>query len=360
MKKLLYLIAILPLYSLGMELENVQTKRQFPCLHYAAKYAKLAMCQQLINHGWEVNAKDRKGCTPLHVLFLNRPQQDDAKVAQIASILLRAGADINSLTDGYNNTPLHLAARANLPTTCKVLLDYNPNLTISNKYDATPLAWASKCKCTKAYNVIKQYQPFPHKEILTLLMIHRLRKNSPLSWVPKDVLKYLIIPRAWPKRTFKWMIQRSSPIPKGHFTWLHYATFWCKPQMVQRLLNRSRDVNARNKDGLTPLHLLFLNKCRYDDDTIIANIASMLLKNGADVNSLTADYRNTPLHLAARKDLAQTCKVLLEYGADTTLRNTYEEDAGLRAITFGSFRAHGVIEAYESAALQNKKNMLLP
>ena len=49
-------------------------------------------------------------------------------------------------------------------------------------------------------------------------------------------------------------------------------------------------------------------------------LAKYLLKNGANVNFVQAKYKATPLHAAARRGLSDMCALLLDNGADVTLR----------------------------------------
>lgn len=74
---------------------------------------------------------------------------------------------------------------------------------------------------------------------------------------------------------------------------------------LQALLERSEiDVNCRNKDGLTPLHVAALKN---------REVAVRLLieRRDLDVNA-TADFDLTPLHLAARLGHTQVLRQLFE------------------------------------------------
>jgi Ankyrin repeats (3 copies) len=78
---------------------------------------------------------------------------------------------------------------------------------------------------------------------------------------------------------------------------------------VERLLKAGADVNAKNKNGWTPLHAAA-------GSNLSPAVLEVLLKAGADVNAKTADGV-TPLHLAAANNPSPAVlEVLLKAGAD--------------------------------------------
>lgn len=71
-------------------------------------------------------------------------------------------------------------------------------------------------------------------------------------------------------------------------------------------------LNEKSKDGSTPLHLAVQN------DHL--NIVKFLIRNGVDVNAKNRD-ENTPFHLAARNGHLEVVKYLVGNGADVNARN---------------------------------------
>ena len=102
-------------------------------LHCAAKHSE-EMCQELIAHGADVEAKDDDGRTPLHWAA-------DSGNVGTAFALLAAGAKQN-LVDRHGNTPLHLAANTKNPNVVEVLAKGRPALAARNKAGYTPLGVA--------------------------------------------------------------------------------------------------------------------------------------------------------------------------------------------------------------------------
>ena len=81
---------------------------------------------------------------------------------------------------------------------------------------------------------------------------------------------------------------------------LHYA-------ILKRLIDKGGDVNARNQDGITPLHWAI---AKGD-----VEIVRVLLASGADINVTDAEGI-TPLHWVAYKGYEVIVKVLVIAGAD--------------------------------------------
>jgi len=92
-----------------------------------------------------------------------------------------------------------------------------------------------------------------------------------------------------------------------------------KLEQVQRLLTpRRANVDARDRDGRTPL-MLASGKGSY-------GVAEVLLKSGADVNCRDNDGV-TALMVACQYDRLEVVKLLLQRGANANLRNRNRETA---------------------------------
>ena len=78
---------------------------------------------------------------------------------------------------------------------------------------------------------------------------------------------------------------------------------------AKRLIANGADVNAKNEDGWTPLHLAAIQNA--------AEVAKVLIANGAEVNA-NDNRGNTPLYWAesSQDDTAEVKKVLIANGAE--------------------------------------------
>uniref|UniRef100_A0A8C6PQQ7 Poly [ADP-ribose] polymerase n=1 Tax=Nothobranchius furzeri TaxID=105023 RepID=A0A8C6PQQ7_NOTFU len=101
--------------------------------------------------------------------------------------------------------------------------------------------------------------------------------------------------------------------PHTHETALHCAVASPHPkrkQVTELLLRKGANVNEKNKDFMTPLHVA-AERAHND-------IMEVLQKHGAKVNALDT-LGQTALHRAALAGHLQTCRQLLGYGADASL-----------------------------------------
>ena len=111
-----------------------QGSAQEASLHQAVSNGDFALAERLIKNGADVNAKDFRDFTPLHVAAGNWPHRLPMPMAQL---LIDRGADVN-VKNIYGFTPLHLAARYDhLPMV--VLIDKGADMHAKDNDGCTPL-----------------------------------------------------------------------------------------------------------------------------------------------------------------------------------------------------------------------------
>ena len=153
-------------------------------------------------------------------------------------------------------------------------------------------------------------------------------------------------------------------------TVLHAATRSNRVSTVEMILDMGGDVNSRDEDDMTPLHIaaaspdslhlveLFLSRgcdvCAEDDrertalhlacsrtDSIIAEL-ELLIFHGSDINASDEDGW-TPLHNAVENENLEATKLLLKHGADVCA----EDDHGRTALHLACSRTVPIIAELE-------------
>uniref|UniRef100_A0AAR2JPI2 Poly [ADP-ribose] polymerase n=1 Tax=Pygocentrus nattereri TaxID=42514 RepID=A0AAR2JPI2_PYGNA len=236
-------------------------------LHLAAGYNRVRIVQLLLQHGADVHAKDKGGLVPLH----NACSYGHYEVTEL---LLKHGACVNAM-DLWQFTPLHEAASKNRVEVCSLLLSHGADPTLVNCHGKSAVDMAPTpelkerltCKCTLT---------FPSRTAKA-----RKPQSNILQETPTNPDHCAV----------------ASPHPK-------------RKQVTELLLRKGANVNEKNKDFMTPLHVA-AERAHND-------ILEVLQKHGAKMNAVDT-LGQTALHRAALAGHLQTCRLLLSYGADPAI-----------------------------------------
>ncbi|EPE24664.1 Ankyrin repeat-containing protein [Glarea lozoyensis ATCC 20868] len=122
---------------------------------------------------------------------------------------------------------------------------------------------------------------------------------------------------------------------------LHYAASRGKEQAVSELLKfKSCNLNARNGDKATPLHLSVMHP----------QVVERLLITGADQRILD-DGDSTPLHKAVKIGCLESVKLLLRFGAD----DTSLDGSGLNPVNLAILHPHPFVASF---LLQRNRDLI--
>ena len=351
-------------------------------LHWAARSNDLVLVQALLRAGANAKASNRYGVTPLSLAVTNGS-------AAMAEVLLKAGANASFINGG--ETILMTAARAGNPDVMKALLGQT-HLDVNAResaYGETALMWAA------AEN---------HGQAARLLIARGAEVNarSKLMTYPKDRFGLEGV---------------LSVLPHGNWTALMYAARQGSVAAVRVLAEAGADVNLTDPDGTTALVLAIINQ-HYDaarllvekgadpnladaagmaalyatvdantlgeiygrpgrktvNDSSALELMTALIKHGAKVNGRlksttlfrahtpgegTLGEGSTPLMRAARNGDAAALRLLLQNGADASLKQKNGTTALMLACGFG--RGLGVFAddfATDAQMLESAKVLL--
>jgi len=114
------------------------------------------------------------------------------------------------------------------------------------------------------------------------------------------------------------------------------------PALVQTLLEKGGDVNARDQSGATPLMIAA--------DQGNLDIVRLLLEKGADVNAKDGQDSSALIE-ASKRGFLEIVKLLLERGANVSATDNKRKTAAMYAQERGHSKVANVLEAHRSAPI---------
>ena len=213
---------------------------------------------------------------PLHLVSRRKYDTQEGGVAAVQLLLARS-ADVDA-QDECRITPLHLACYYGRLEIARVLLNHGARANTVNKLGQTPLHIVLEGNRSDGDGV----------GIVRLLVEHGANVNSQEDY---------------------------------NDTPLHLASNYGKLAIGLELLSHGANPSAKNIWGQTPLHVLSRRPWRFEN---MVPFAGMLVDAGADVNVRDRNHE-TPLHIAYRNYRLDIAQCLLKWGADTVAKNNRGE-----------------------------------
>jgi ankyrin repeat protein len=129
---------------------NFNLESQVIDLHFASQMNDLNKVRQLLQQNINVNAVSDDGWTALHFAAFKGYNE-------VARALLDAKINPNIQGKIYNRTALHYAVDRENVEMVKLILSYNPNVTLRDKSNKTPLDIAKQKGLTEIAEMIEEY-----------------------------------------------------------------------------------------------------------------------------------------------------------------------------------------------------------
>lgn len=263
------------------------------------------------------------GCMSIHTA---------ASAGNVAEVKkqLAWGISPNSGTFWYQRSPLHYAAAYGRIRVVELLLEKGANVNITNEGGETPLHYATKHGHTKVMEILLENGADVTQKGTGC--------GTPLQWAARNgqVNAARILLDAGADVCNKGTSSECLPLID--------AVGSDQIEMVAFLLSKGANVNAKASYNRTPL---FIAVCRRNVElasllletgaeanimsngrtALIASVLNddvkmteLLLAHGANVNT-QSEYHSTPLYIAYRRDNIEIGQILLQHGAEPTIKN---------------------------------------
>ena len=231
----------------------------------------------LLDRGADIEALEGYGTTPLHRAVRGN------KNPAVATLLLDRGADVNDDSGYTKRTPLHWAAKYNDdPAVIELLLDRGAEINARNQWNWMPLHEAlanngnlavAKVLVERGADVNAVANRIPGSSLFGFTISDSIRGGTPLSMaigrgdmqmivllldsgaeiIPLDLWNAV---KKGDQKTVALLLDRGADV-NGRYdgkTPLHSAARFSNLEITRLLLGRSADVDAKTKNGSTPLH----------------------------------------------------------------------------------------------------------
>ena len=216
---------------------------------------------------------------------------DEEMILRKVKDFIKEGGSL-SATNSQGDTPLHILIQFSEPQGyIEILLKKQPNLSIRNNQGQTPLDLARKVGNEHVIQLLEEATQWQHKQVMDLL------KNKVSA---KELIEKKVRVDALNK-------EGQSPL---HV--LSYESGEGSIKAIETLVEAGADKNAIHKEA-TPLHVI----------SAISNEIKLieLLVTKENINIRAGEKKNTPLHLVVRYQRVEFIKELLKYGAMFDIKN---------------------------------------
>ncbi|KAL8827130.1 MAG: hypothetical protein Q9170_007136 [Blastenia crenularia] len=305
-------------FLLDSEVEiDVKDNNGYTSLHQAAFQGDLNVVSFLLEKGADVNSTGHTGRTSLHRAL------DYQGVEAVVIALLENGVHANQ-ADVHGRTALHEAASRGFDTIVRCLLTNGVDSRVKDMHDQSPLQLAAAGGHEEVVEILlRECRDIDISNYQSLLASARLREA--IAVPTQDT-------------TIQSLLDADVTIPDSEGrTALHHAAYHGKEKLVQTLLERGADVDAKISDWAYTNRVEFDGHIRHETYLCQwitplhnavghghASISKLLLDHGADVHAMGSE-EYSPLNVAAHAGHAEVVKLLLERGAK--LREAISEDS---------------------------------
>lgn len=233
---------------------------------------------------------------------------------QTVKTLVEAGADVNQLSE-YGWSPLLTATQNRYYEIGAFLLEQGANPNIRNEGGWSPLYIATDNRNIEGGDYPTRKPDMPHLDYIKLLLDHGADPNLRMQSSTETRTIF----------THQWLNE------DGATPFLRAAQS-SDLELMELLLEHGADPNINTRDGVTPLMvasgIAWVEGITYEwSEEANAEAIRWLIELGNDVNAQDAEDKRTALMGAAFKGRNYAVEILVENGADLSLRDIGSRDS---------------------------------
>ncbi|KAJ3430802.1 molting protein mlt-4 [Anaeramoeba flamelloides] len=352
-----------------VNINHQESSSQNSALHYAILHGNIEMVKYLLDVGIDKELKNEQILTPLNMAIRKQKYE-------IVKLLLEKKCDPTSKNKNSLSS-LHFAAQRGNHKILKMLLDLKGiNINMRDSHDRTAIYYSIEANSLECIKLLAQRNALLNiRDDLQISPIHLsimknndtiirylwgqliVLKNKKILSIMKKKKKYASNRSKKRKKKFSIISINSKksiikPTLEGMYL-IHTATSIGNLNSIKLILqnNKRHQINLRNTDGNTPLHIaiinskipiinyLLLNKAEimvknkkgesplYLTASIRSQqhsvtIADILLRHRALINSRNEETQRTCLHCAIVNKNKKLARFFLEMGADLNMKDT--------------------------------------
>ena len=274
---------------------NITDQQNQPFLHLVVRehfgFSRDRLLPLMINAGADLNIRDSRGRTVLHVLSEFGFYRVNPSILRTMIMFLEAGANINA-TDSQGQTPLHYSRNLNMT---RMLIERGANINATDSQGQTPLHKAVRSRNSSLVTLllgagtsVQGISLFEAIRVGSIPLVEKLIESGAdvnardSQTRGQTLLQYTITLtkpniRAWEASLKPEIIEKLLNADASiEGISISDAVRSRSPELVQRLIQDGADVNARDASGRTPLQYALLIRNNH-------RVLQILLDNGASV-----------------------------------------------------------------------------